>query len=65
MLQLRRSLSMQSNPSTLTAGLFPKLALTQPPFLADDDVGDDRPEGGGIGASDGNGVSFSSPNRAS
>lgn len=55
----------QSNPSTLTAGLLPKLDLTQPPalppppaFLADED-GD-----GGITAGAG-GVTLSSPKRES
>lgn len=33
MLQFLRSLSRQSNPSTLTAGLLPKFALKHPPFL--------------------------------
>lgn len=65
MLQFRLSLSRQSNPSILTAGLFPKFALMHPPFLADDDgEDDDRPDetdtkGGEMG------LSFSSPNRAS
>ena len=69
MLQFLRSLSRQSNPSTLTAGLFPKFALTQPPFLPEVEVGDedDKPDGGGIGIgiSGDIGESFSSPNRAS
>lgn len=68
MLQLRRSLSRQSNPSILTAGLLPKLALTHPPLiLAVDEVelGDPvKPEGIGIARGD-IGVTFSSPNRAS
>uniref|UniRef100_M1ACW9 Uncharacterized protein n=1 Tax=Solanum tuberosum TaxID=4113 RepID=M1ACW9_SOLTU len=66
MLQLRRSLSRQSKPSTLTAGLWPKFALlTHPPFLADDVEGDEaNPEGIGIARGD-IGVTFSSQNRAS
>lgn len=64
MLEFWRSLLRQSNPSTLTAaGLSPYFILTQPP-LRDDDVGDIKPEGDGIGNGD-IGVSFSSPNRAS
>lgn len=45
------SLSRQSNPSTLTAGLLPKLARRHPPFLADeDDVdADDKPDDVGLG----------------
>lgn len=45
MLQFLLSLSRQSNPSILTAGLLPKLPLTHPPFLPEEE-GDD---GGGIG----------------
>lgn len=43
MLQLRLSLSRQSNPSILTAGLLPKLGRTQPllllppPFLPEEE----------------------------
>lgn len=44
MLQLRLSLSRQSNPSTLTAGLFPKLARTHPPLRVEE--GDARGEAG-------------------
>ena len=66
MLQFRRSLSRQSNPSTLTIGLFPKLDRLQPPFL---EVGedDDRPDEMGVGIGDKGECrrSFSSPNRAS
>lgn len=65
MLQFLLSLSRQSNPSTLTAGLLPKLARTKPPFLVDDEGDEDRPDGAGIGDSGENGVSFSFPNRAS
>lgn len=61
MLRFRLSLSRQSNPSILTAGLLPKFPRTQLPFLADEDDGD-KPEGGGMGR---NGANFSSPNRAS
>lgn len=44
------SLSRQSNPSTLTAGLLPKLARRHPPFLAeDDDDADDKPADVGLG----------------
>lgn len=68
MLQFRRSLSRQSNPSILTAGLLPKLALTHPPLIlaADEvEVGDPaKPEGIGIARGE-IGVTFSSPNRAS
>ena len=68
MLQFRPlSLSRQSNPSTLTAGLFPKLARTQPPpFLAEEE-GDEEDGLHGEGTrNDGeNGENFSSPNRAS
>jgi hypothetical protein len=67
MLQFRLSLSRQSNPSTLTAGLFPKLARTHPPFLLED-VGDGgRPDWVGITTQeDGeSGEKFSSPNLAS
>ena len=63
MLQLR--LSLQSNPSILTDGLFPKLARTQLPFLADEDEDDDEPDASGIGDNGDCGMSFSSPNRAS
>ena len=70
MLQFSRSLSTQSKPLTLTAGLFPKFSLTQPPFLREVEVGDDdddKPDGGGIGIGiNGDiGESFSSPDRAS
>lgn len=66
LLQLRRSLSRQSNPSILTAGLLPKLGRTQPPllpppvtpFLAEED-GDDGSKTGDKG------VIFSSPKRES
>lgn len=64
MLQFRLSLSRQSNPSILTAGLFPKFALMHPPFLADEDGEDDRPEGTDTKGGE-MGLSFSSPNRAS
>lgn len=40
MLQFLRSLSRQSNPSTLIAGLLPKFALTHPTFLAEE-LGED------------------------
>lgn len=64
-LQLRLlSLSRQSNPSTLTAGLLPKLARRHPPFLADED-GDDDETGLGIMERGDTGVIFTSPNRAS
>lgn len=55
----------QSNPSTLTvAGLRPNFILTQPPFRGvADDEGDGKPDGEGRGNV--NGVSFSSPKRAS
>lgn len=51
MLQLRLlSLSRQSNPSTLTAGLLPKLARRHPFFLADEDEdADDIPDDAGLG----------------
>lgn len=67
MLQFLRSLSRQSNPSTLTAGLFPKFDRTQPPFLEEEVGDDDRPDGGGVGMGKSGdiGESFSSPNRAS
>lgn len=65
MLQLRLSLSRQSNPSILTDGLFPKLARTQLPFLADEDGDDDKPDGSGIGDNSDCGMSFSSLNRSS
>jgi hypothetical protein len=67
MLQFRLlSLSRQSNPSTLTAGLFPKFARTQPPFLAVElDVGEDDDEGGGGIGDDIGEKNLSSPNRAS
>lgn len=63
-LQLRLlSLSRQSNPSILTAGLLPKLARTQdPPFLEEDDGESDSP--GGIERGE-TGMNFSSPNRSS
>ena len=65
MLQFRLlSLSRQSNPSILTAGLLPKFALTQPPFLEEDDGDEETPEGMGIESGE-IGVIFSSPNRAS
>lgn len=64
MLQLRLSLSRQSNPSTLTAGLLPKFARTHPPFLEADDGDDDIPERTGIDRGE-IGVILSSPNRAS
>jgi hypothetical protein len=45
MLQFLLSLSRQSNPSTLTFGLLPKLPLTtHPPFLPEEEEGDE--EGG-------------------
>jgi len=67
MLQFRLSLSRQSNPSTLTAGLFPKLALTHPPFLPEDEGDGGRPDWVGITTQeDGeSGEKFSSPNLAS
>jgi len=67
MLQLRLSLSRQSNPSTLTAGLLPKLARTHPPFLAEDGGEGGRPDGAGTTTHDDGerGEKFSSPNRAS
>lgn len=61
MLQFCLSLSRQSKPSILTVGLFPKLALTRPPFLEDVD-GDNWPDGEAIGVK---GMNFSSLNRAS
>lgn len=64
MLQLRRSLSRQSKPSTLTAGLLPKFALTHPPFLVDVDGDEASPDGIGIARGE-TGVTFSSPKRAS
>lgn len=64
MLQFRLSLSRQSNPSTLTAGLLPKLARTHPPFLAEDGGEGGRPDGAGATTHD-DGEKFSSPNRAS
>lgn len=46
MLEFWRSLLRQSNPSTLTAaGLRPKFILTQPPLRADEDDGEDKPDG--------------------
>lgn len=63
--QFLRSLLRQSNPSTLTAGLFPKLARTQPPFLEEDDGDKDGPKAVGIGDSGENGAKLSSPNRSS
>lgn len=70
MLQLRRlSLSRQSNPSILTAGLLPKLARRHPPFLAEENEGedDDIPEDEGLGIIErgDTGETLSSPNRAS
>lgn len=70
MLQLRLlSLSRQSNPSILTAGLFPKLDRRHPPFLADEEDGDDDdiPDGAGLGIIDlgDTGENLSSPKRAS
>lgn len=67
MLQLRRSLSRQSNPSILTAGLFPKLERTQPPFLVEDDGDDESPNWVGLGTLDDgeSGEIISSPNRES
>lgn len=48
MLQLRLlSLSRQSNPSILTAGLLPKLERRHPPFLAEGE--DDTPDDTGLG----------------
>lgn len=44
MLQFLLSLSRQSNPSILTAGLLPKLPLTHPPFLPEEEEEGD--EGG-------------------
>lgn len=70
-LQLRLlSLSRQSNPSTLTAGLLPKFARRHPPFLADEDwedADDTPPDGAGLGTikRGETGMVFSSPNRAS
>lgn len=70
MLQLRLlSLSRQSNPSTLTAGLLPKLARRHPPFLADEDEedADDIPDDPGLGiiARGETGEVLPSPNLAS
>lgn len=67
MLQLRRSLSRQSKPSTLTAGLLPKFTLlTHPPgpFLADDEGDEANPEGIGMARGD-TGDTLSSPKRSS
>lgn len=64
MLQFRRSLSRQSNPSILTAGLLPKFALTHPPLILADDGDAPNPEGIGIARGE-TGVTLSSPNRAS
>ncbi|MFS8017787.1 hypothetical protein Hanom_Chr15g01384541 [Helianthus anomalus] len=64
MLQLRLlSLSRQSNPSILTAGLLPKLERLHPPFIGDDC----RPDDAGLGTMErgDNGDIFSSPKRAS
>ena len=60
MLQFRLSLSRQSNPSILTAGLLPKFSLAQATFLADDSGEDDIPTGVGIDLGD-RGVTFASP----
>ena len=67
MLQFRLSLSRQSNPSILTAGLSPKLARTQPPFLVEEEGDGGRPDGEGTTTHDDGerGEKFSSPNRAS
>lgn len=71
MLQLRLlSLSRQSNPSTLTAGLLPKLARRHPPFLVDEDEDedvDDIPDDVGLGiiARGETGEVLPSPNLAS
>lgn len=67
MLQFRLSLSRQSNPSTLTAGLLPKLARTHPPFLPEDEGDGGRPDWVGTTTQDDGerGGKFSSPNRAS
>lgn len=69
MLQFLRSLSKQSNPSILTAGLLPKFALTRPPFLAEGLGVDVDPDGGATGdgcTGEKGGIScFSSLNRAS
>jgi len=67
MLQFRLSLSRQSNPSILTAGLLPKLARTHPPFLAEDEGDGGRPDAVGTTTHDcgESGEKVSSPNRAS
>lgn len=64
MLQFLLSLSRQSNPSILTAGLLPKLPLTHPPFLPEEE-GDEggKPNGGGIAEEETDMIS--SRNRAS
>lgn len=64
MLQFLLSLSRQSNPSILTAGLLPKFSLAHATFLADDDGEDDIPEGIGIDLGE-RGVTFASPKWAS
>lgn len=62
---MRLSLSRQSKPSILEAGLLPKLARMHPPFLADEEVDDiDGPEGIGIACGE-IGEKLSSPNRVS
>ena len=67
MLQFRLSLSRQSNPSTLTTGLLPKLARTHPPFLEEDEGDGGRPDAVGTTTHDcgERGENVSSPNRAS
>lgn len=66
MLQLRLlSLSKQSNPSTLTTGLLPKLARRHPPFLVDEDEDVDDDVELGMTARGETGKVLSSPNRAS
>lgn len=61
-----RSLFRQSNPSILSAGLLPKFARMQPPFLEDEDGGEEKPEvGPAMGESGENGRTFSSPNLSS
>jgi len=65
MLRFRLSLSRrQSNPSILTAGMFPKFGRTQPPFRSVDGGGE---YGGGAtsGENTGSIFGFSFPNLAS
>lgn len=64
MLQLRLSLSRQSKPSILTAGLLPKFALIRPPPLRVEDGEGASPDGIGMDRGE-TGVNFSSPKRAS